>query len=45
MDAENQNETQRERWIAEAAFFDSEEYSEGLLPAITVQRYLELKKP
>ena len=45
MNLENQNETQRERWIAAAAFFDSEEYSEGLLPAITVQRYLELKKP
>lgn len=36
---------QQERWRAEAAFFDSEEYSEGLIPQITVQRYLDLKKP
>ena len=36
---------QQERWLAEAAFFDSEEYSEGLIPEITVQRYLDLKKP
>ena len=36
---------QSERWRSEAAFFDSEEYSEGLIPEVTVRRYLELKKP
>ena len=34
-----------ERWRKEAEFFDHEEYSEGPIPPITVQRYLDLKKP
>jgi SAM-dependent methyltransferase len=36
---------QSERWKAEQAFFDQEEYSEGPLAASTIERYTACKKP
>jgi 2-polyprenyl-3-methyl-5-hydroxy-6-metoxy-1,4-benzoquinol methylase len=33
------------RWESEQAFFDDEEYSEGPIPASTIQRYTECTKP
>jgi len=34
-----------ERWRREAAFFDSEEYAEGPIPAVIIRRYLSVRKP
>jgi 2-polyprenyl-3-methyl-5-hydroxy-6-metoxy-1,4-benzoquinol methylase len=33
------------RWKREAEFFDAEEYAEGPIDPITIQRYVELKRP
>lgn len=40
-----ETEQDNERWRREAEFFDSEEYSEGPIPDVTIQRYLGPAKP
>jgi len=39
------SDTAEQRWASEAAYFDAEEYSEGLIDPLTVLRYMECRKP